>query len=338
VGDNGQGKTNFLEAIYVMAAGSSFRSAADKDLVNYEASNFVIKSSYDISDRSIDAMLRYDVNGLKSFTINNKKPLKFSQDRLKVVLFTPDDLFLVKGNPGRRRVFLDAVLKQLSAEYAGNLDKYVKILKKRNLLLKTEQTKSRAFGIINELFIDSAVKIIIPRINLVHKIEELARAIYSKNSTPGNDLKIKYALSFAVDSDKINLNILQNALQKHLQNNREKEAVRRQTLAGPHLDDINFYHNDRLARIHASQGQQRNMVISVKLAEIQVIKNICGCYPIFLLDEVLAELDEEKRFKLLWYLEKASFQTYLTSVHFEEKELPHQSIVQIKEGSLIRKE
>jgi len=337
IGDNAQGKTNLLEALFVLATGNSFRNATDNNLINYDSEAYTIKSKYQILDRSLESMLRFDRNGLKNFTINHKKPYKNNQDRLKVVSFTPDDLFLVKGSPSKRRAFLDFLLKQIAPDYLFNLDNYVKVLKKRNLLLKNGQTNSKTFNIVNDLFIENAIKIIIQRVNITTLLDETARAIYKQLNLDNYDLKIRYAMSFVVDSDKINLDVLRNALSNDIHKKLDKEINRKKTLVGPHLDDINFYHYNRIARIYASQGQQRNIVVCTKLAEIFVFQKIKGYYPVFLLDEVLAELDEAKRTLLLENLAQADFQTFLTSVHFDDINVNRNSICLVKDGCLFRK-
>ncbi len=338
VGDNAQGKTNLLESIFVLATGNSFRNATDSNLMNYEAEGYTIKSSYIISERCFEASLQYQVNGYKNALINNKKSSQKHSDRIRVVLFTPDDLFLVKGSPSKRRSFLDFILKQVSTEYIFNLDNYLDILKKRNLLLKREQTTGKAFAVINEVFIENAIRLVIQRINFVNILDDINRAVFREINGGENEIKIRYALSFAIDSDKINVAVLQDALRKNIENNLKNEIIRRKTLAGPHLDDLNFYQDGRLARTFCSQGQQRNLAISLKLAEMYAFKKIKGSYPIFLLDEVLAELDEKKRSLLIRHLQKADFQTFLSSVDFENIEDGEASIFLIKAGRLIRKE
>ncbi|PKM78762.1 MAG: hypothetical protein CVU90_00335 [Firmicutes bacterium HGW-Firmicutes-15] len=337
VGDNAQGKTNLLEAIFVLSTGNSFRNAIDSNLLNYEAEGYIIKSNYIISDRCIEASLQYQINGYKKALINNKKSSQKHIDRLRVVLFTPDDLFLVKGSPSKRRSFLDFILKQLSNEYIFNLDNYAGILKKRNLLLKKEQTTGKAFEVINEVFIENAIRLVIQRINFVNILDDINRSVFREINGGMNDIKIRYALSFAIDSDKINVAVLQDALRKNIEKNMKSEVLRRKTLTGPHLDDLNFYQDGRLARTFSSQGQQRNLAISLKLAEMYAFKKIKGSYPLFLLDEVLAELDEKKRSLLIKHLQEADFQTFLTSVDFENND-DRASIFLIKEGRLIRKE
>ena len=336
-GDNAQGKTNLLEAIYVLSAGNSFRNSNDKQLINYHASRYKIKASYSYQERIFESALLFDEQN-KTFTINNKKTPHNNQERIKVVLFNPDDLFLVKGAPSKRRAFLDFILQQLSSDYAYNLTNYVKILKKRNLLLKTEQTNKQSFTIINQLFIENAIKVIIQRINLVNLLDEIARPLFREINGSQNQIKIRYALSFPVESDKINLNILQSALAEQLEKRIGDEINRKKSLVGPHLDDINFYLDGRVARIFASQGQQRNLVICLKLAEVYAFQKVKGYYPVFLLDEVLAELDESKRFLLMDHLNRADFQSFLSSVNLGPIDKYNANIFYVKDGQLIRKE
>jgi len=338
IGDNAQGKTNLLESIFVMATGNSFRTATDANLVNYENAGFALSANYLIFERELEARIEYRLNQAKLFVINNKKCNQNHKDRIRVVLFTPDDLFLIKGSPGKRRAFLDFILKQLSGDYLYNLDNYNAILKKRNLLLKKEQTSDKSFKIINELFVENATRLIIQRINFVNLLDEITQPSYKEINQGNNELKIRYAISFSVDSDKINTEVLQNALRKHMEENLHQEINRRKTLVGPHLDDINIYQDQRLARTFASQGQQRNMAISLKLAEMYAFRKVKGFYPVLLLDEVLSELDEGKRNMLIKHLRQAEFQTFLTSVNIDNIDKSNEARFMVKEGRLLRKE
>jgi DNA replication and repair protein RecF len=205
VGDNAQGKTNLLEAIFVIATGSSFRAGTFNNLIKDGSQKFILKAQHQIDKRLIESSLEYGQHLPKIFKINNKKTPPDNIDRLRVVLFDPGDLYLIKGNPLQRRNFIDFILKQISAEYFYNLDEYVKILKKRNFLLKKEQTKSRTFNIVNELFIEKAARIIIARINFVSLLENMVNPIYREINQYDSHLKIRYAVSFPIDSDKIRL-------------------------------------------------------------------------------------------------------------------------------------
>lgn len=335
VGNNAQGKTNLLEAIFVIATGSSFRSGTFNNLIKDGSNKFTLKAQHQLDKRFIESTIEYGKNQPKVFKINNKKTTLDNTDRLRVVLFDPDDLYLIKGNPLQRRNFIDFILKQISAEYFYNLDEYAKILKKRNFLLKKEQANSRTFNIVNELFIEKAASIIIARVNFINLLEKIVNPIYQEINHQDSSLKIRYAVSFPIDSDKIRLDILSNALNKHINEKMDKEIFRRTSLFGPHVDDINFYQEEKLARYFSSQGQQRNIVISLKLAEIQIYKKIKGFHPVFLLDEVLAELDHEKQQHLMNYLKYASFQSFLTSVSPGRIDTADVKIVSIENGSLV---
>lgn len=338
IGENAQGKTNILEAIYVLGSGTSFRSNTDCQLLNFDANDFFIKARYHYLERIIDAEIKYDLNRKKNIIINSKKTGQNHIDRLRVVLFTPDDLYLIKGSPLKRRKFIDFLLKQISKDYNYFLENYSKILKKRNLLLKREQANTKTFKLLNEVFIETSARIIMDRINLVNIIDETTDSIYKKINENQHALKIRYALSFPVDSGKINLDILKENLNKQIKINLDNEKIRKKSLVGPHLDDINIYQDEKLARQYASQGQQRTIAVSLKLAEIFTFKKIRDYYPVFLLDEVLAELDENKKKKLVDYLLRADFQSFLTSVELQEINSRHATIFLVENGCLKRKE
>lgn len=341
VGENAQGKTNLLEAIYVLATGNSFRTHNDRHLINDQAESYELRSTYELEGRCFENSVAYSAATGKMMTFNGRKSHQNHPDRLRVVLFTPDDLYLVKGSPSRRRFFLDFLLKQTGGEYGYYLDNYVKILKKRNYLFKNNQANSRAWEITTELFIEHAARVILSRIQMVQRLDELAAPFYQNISgEQGSGLKIRYALSFPVENGKINLDILKLSLFNHLKQVQEQERLRRSSLTGPHLDDLNLYLNDHVARQFASQGQQRNIVVSLKMAEIMAICQAKGEYPIFLLDEVLSELDNERQNRLISYLEGASFQSFLTTVNLENYRFNQYkaSISRISSGQLLRKE
>lgn len=338
IGNNAQGKTNFLEAIYLLSNSSSFRSANDDNLINYQEEAYYINAQYCFNERCLDSEVSYNKkNGKKIFKVNRKTTNYKNDDRLRIVLFTPDDLFLVKGTPSKRRFFIDFILKQLSREYSYNLENFKKILNKRNFFLKEGKANTNAFEVINGLFIENSVKLIIQRINLINLMDKLLQDIYPSLVSINTPIKIKYALSFSINCEKINIAILKDEMRRHIENNIKQEINRRKTLIGPHLDDINFYINNRSAKIFASQGQQRNIAISVKLAEVYVCKQVKGYYPIFLLDEVMAELDHLRKQSLFNLLVEADFQSFITSVSLDQIETASTKLHVFENGELRTK-
>ncbi|WP_054696052.1 DNA replication/repair protein RecF [Syntrophomonas palmitatica] len=280
IGANAQGKTNILESIYVLAHTNSFRTHNDRNLVNYHSRFFRLKAHYCLGERYLEAYLFYDSERGKEYKINNHKALQHHEDRLRVVLFTPDDLYLVKGSPDKRRGFMDSLLKNLYPQYSYYHNNYGKILKKRNLLLRSGTYEPSSFKIINELYVENAVQIILARIKLIHSLEENS-LLHCRDMNEEGIVKIRYALSFPVISGKINLDIVRESMLNALREKYPEEVRRKTSLIGPHLDDMHIYLNDRIARDYASQGQLRTLAVSLKLAEIHTMRAITGFYPVF---------------------------------------------------------
>lgn len=337
-GANGQGKTNLLEAIFVLATGSSFRRGYDINLTQYKTEGYALGARHSLDGRDICTELLYSVNFDKRYLINKKRSRHNHKDRIRVVIFTPDDLLLIKGSPSKRRAFLDFALKQISNEYLYDFDNYISVLNKRNNYLKKNQTEGSAFKIINEVFVEKAVRVIVQRLHFVGVMEEICQPIYNLINQSRGEMKLKYALSFEIESDKINMDVLQAALRQQMEALQGEERKRRKTLVGPHLDDINIYKDGRAAKIYASQGQQRNMVICLKITELFAFHKVKGFYPMLLLDDVLSELDDDKKKVLIKFLQTADFQTFLTAVNLEGIEHNGTAQYQLEEGRVERKE
>lgn len=312
LGNNAQGKTNFLEAVYLLASGVSFRSVPDKDLIRLGKNQFFIQATYHYLNKKHSISLQYTLGKRKWFTINNKR-YALTQDRLAAVLFTPDDLYLIKGPPQKRRAFLDNLLKNLSPEYRTFLENYEKLLNRRNAILKDDLPDPGMLKALDHVFSLTAAQITLARLNLMKILDELTLRFY--NLVGGNEtLQMKYALTFNLSGGKVNLESIREMVAQGIQDISLRERQRKITLIGPHRDDINFYLDQKNARIFASQGQQRNIVVALKLAEVEVFRRIRGTYPVLLLDEILAELDIGRRATILDFLTNSSFQTFMTSV------------------------
>jgi len=333
VGNNAQGKTNFLEAIYLLTSGSSFRTGHDKDLVRIGQNHFSVQAVYHYLDKHYSVALQYTVGKRKQLTINNKRHTLF-HDKLTAILFIPDDLFLIKGSPHRRRAFLENLLKNLSPEYKTFSENYDHLLNRRNTILKNYPVDFNMLHALDHVFAVTAAQVILARLNILKLLDELTQQYYMLLG--GNEsLNLKYALTFPLPGGKVNLEAIIDVISENLQAVRPKEIQRRTTLIGPHRDDINFYLDQNNARIFASQGQQRNVVVALKMAEVETFKRIRGTYPIFLLDEVLAELDLKRRTKLLELLQKSPFQTFMTSVDSSLFSEINGKIIWLEEGRLL---
>jgi DNA replication and repair protein RecF len=334
LGDNAQGKTSFLEAVFMLGNAVSFRGTGDRDLIRYGAAGYHIGADYESRGMDGQILLDYDGElGKKQLKINHK-PANFRAERLpRFVVFTPDDLALIKGSPGKRRRFLDNIIRQLAEGYAHYLDNYQQLLRRRNELLKGERAED-IIQDINPLFCECAVKIILARLHFLHLLGREWSRIMPQLSGAGLSQELKYALSFPLAGEAVSPETLLQAMQKNAAERWPLEKKRHLSLIGPHLDDVNIYLDDKPAKNFASQGQQRNMVVGLKLAEIALCRQQQGQAPIVLLDEVLSELDEQKRQNLVSHLQDMQCQTFLTAVNLEREEIIKAVVIRIRHGEL----
>lgn len=292
-GDNAQGKTNILEAIYFCSMGRSHRIKQDSRLINFdskEAHIRVFTEKEKLTDR-IDVHLRKDEK--KGIAVNGI-PIKRLNELLGTfytVIFSPEDLSLIKNAPSERRRFIDMELCQLSNVYYYDLQQYYKVLKQRNNLLKRlikePSLKDTVFIWDNQL-VDFGKRIIRERMDFCKKLEEFASENH-RLITGGNEkLKIEYKPNCDIEN-----------FEEKLVSSLERDIFTGSTNYGPHKDDMSFFVNGSDVRIFGSQGQQRTAALSMKLAEIDIIKSETGVTPVMLLDDVLSELDEKRQNFLL---------------------------------------
>ena len=308
VGNNAQGKTNLLESIYVCAMGKSFKNIKEKLLINFNCDYSTLSLNFETlaGKKSIDVILS---NQTKKTVKINKLPIsKLTQliGSLNVVLFSPDELKLVKEVPEDRRRFLDISISQFDKAYMFDLIKYEQILKQRNCVLKSNystETKKEQLKIWTTQLISVAVKIINKRVNFINKLNLIAKKVHEEIKE-NEDLTIFYSFDYQEKGIK-------EYLEKIFANNIDKEIEMKHTLFGPHRDDIIFKINNNDCKYFASQGQQRTVALSLKLALMEIIKEYNNEYPILLLDDVLSELDDDRQLKLLNITKK--YQTLITS-------------------------
>lgn len=307
-GDNAQGKTNILESVYYCATGRSHRTNNDKELVSFGEEfghiRLFIRDDYGRSDR-IDINIRS--NGKKGIGINGLSVKKIGEllGVLNVVIFCPENLQLVKSGPGERRRFMDMELCQIDKLYYYNLKQYYKVLKQRNNLLKSIKAPNDTLDIFDMQLSEYGSQIIKQRADFIDKISETAANIHSVITDNAEKLRLEYKP-----------NVQPGSFYKKLEQNREKDILYGNTSVGVHKDDIVFYINDINARDFGSQGQQRTACLSVKMAEIELIKQEKNQYPVLLLDDVLSELDKKRQTYIINNI--SDVQTIVTSTGIDE--------------------
>ncbi len=295
-GNNAQGKTNAVEGIYLFSRGKSFRARDDGELVSFGKEGFNISISYE--SKNGEESLEYSLFGKERRRKKNGYRLKSVKEMVgsfKAVLFSPDDLSLVKDSPEKRRSFLNVAASQCYEPYLGFYYNYKKALDNRNRLLKDI---SKGFYVDDkellswsEYLATYAAYICSFRKDYVARTEKYAREIMKEIS----DGKEEISLSYKTDAEGNDKKELEEEYARLLTKNLGKETAAGITLYGPHHDDLEIYINGSLARSFGSQGQQRSIVLALKLSEGEINREMGGEYPVFLFDDVLSELDEARR-------------------------------------------
>jgi len=330
IGKNAQGKTNILESIFLLSDLKSPRTSSLLDLINFDSDGFTINATIIKNNTEIELDFSCNLDKKKELKINKvKSSTKDFKLIVKTVLFSTKDLLLLRGTPQDRRDWLDRAISQIYPAYYERLAKYEKIRVQKNNLLKSDYIDETLLEIYNEQLAITGANIIFLRKKFLKEIESLA---CKKHQIISNDEQLSLSYSCPEnDIDEIS-NYLKNKLIEH----RSEEFGRRQACVGPHRDDISLQINGIDAVKFASQGQQRTIVLSLKLGELEIIQNKTGYAPILLLDDVLAELDESRQNYLLKSIDK-NVQTIITSVDtvlFEEEFLKDVKIYSIKNGNL----
>ncbi|MBS4007651.1 MAG: DNA replication/repair protein RecF [Clostridium sp.] len=320
VGANGQGKTNLLESISFLASGSSFRTHHESEFVFWGKKSCLVSGIVNNRFGKQTQQVCYE-SEKKRKIFKNENVLterKKYLGQLIPVMFTPEDLTLVKGQPQIRRRFLDEEIAKVSPVYEYELGRYQQIVKQRNFLLKKYREKiigSQEIESWNEQLVMQAVKILTKRMAALHRISLLARLAHRKLTGSRENLQINY-LSLSAYQENSHPEQIRQSLLESLEKRKQEEVRWGQTLVGPHRDDILFFINGKNAKMYASQGQQRTIVLALKLAELEYVKGEMGEYPVLLFDDVFSELDESRRRFLVETIE-GRVQTFITGTEAE---------------------
>ena len=292
-GNNAQGKTNIIESVFLCAYGKSFRAKKDKELIKFDKDICNVEVSYSKVDR--DGTIKAEINEKKTFFVNGVKQNKISDiiGKINVVIFTPDDIEIIKDGPQKRRRFLDMMISSLRPNYLHLLNSYNKVLEQRNNFLrqiKLENKNPAMLDIWDEQLSEYSFKIYEYRKYFIEKIENSIEDIHSLITKCGKeDIKIKY-----ISNSKNKESFLEN-----LKKSRSVDIKRGFTATGVHRDDFMIYINSRPVSIFGSQGQQRTAILTLKLCELKIVKEEIGDTPILLLDDYMSELDEKRRTSFL---------------------------------------
>jgi DNA replication and repair protein RecF len=312
VGDNAQGKTNLLESIYVSSLGRSFRTTKDKEMIRFEQPFARILATYSTEDQEKKVDIAFSKEGKKEIKVNNIKVEKMTEmlNHFYVVVFSPDDLKIVKEEPEKRRSFIDRELCKMRISYLNNLVQYKKVLMQRNAYLKSDNKDRQAMQVWDDTLSQYGARVILQRQTFVQEINEISREIHKKITQGKEQLEIRYQPSVKPDPEG-DLNQLIKKIQKKLADSYKSDIYAGNTSIGPHKDDLLILINGIAARQYGSQGQQRTAALSMKLAEIHLIEKEKGEKPILLLDDVLSELDGDRQKYLIQALSES--QLFITA-------------------------
>lgn len=314
IGKNAQGKTNFLEAIYFLSLTRSHRTRLDKELIHFQEKE--LRVSGNLQRPTGVVPLEIDLSSKGRVTkINHLKQAKLSDyiGVMTVVLFAPEDLQLIKGAPSLRRKFIDIDLGQIKPVYLSDLSNYNHVLKQRNTYLKTAEKVDIDFlAVLDEQLADFGSRVMEHRLDFIANLEKEADRYHYTISDGLEHLKIHYLSSVPFDKKSD----IKEQFLKTLEKNHKRDIFKKNTGAGPHRDDLEFFINDMPANF-GSQGQHRSLILSLKMAEIELIKNVTGDYPILLLDDVMSELDNYRQTELLKMIIAKNVQTFITTTSLE---------------------
>ena len=332
MGDNAQGKTNILEGIYYCAFARSHRTSKDRELINWRYDNALLSVTVgrERLDKRIDISILKD--GKKAIQINKIKIKKIGElfGNFNVVMFSPEDLKIIKDSPGVRRKFIDMELCQLNPKYYYNLVQYNKVLNERNSILRNRNINKDILEVYDMQLVEFGYNIIIDRLEYIQKLNKYSAKIHSDITSGKEKIEFKY-ISTIKDLESIKENFY-----SLLEKNRSRDCERGITSIGPHRDDFTVLINDIDTKSYGSQGQQRTAVLTIKFSSLKIIKELTGEHPVLLLDDVLSELDFSRKRYILSTI--GDIQTIITCTGIEDlyEYLDDKSkVFKVKDGEIL---
>ena len=332
IGKNAQGKTNLLESIFYCCIGKSFKSIKDKDLIRFGCEEGYINLKAERKYRELKIEVKLSKSHKKTILINSLPIRRIGEliGEINVVFFSPNELKLVRESPDERRKFMDIDISQTNKRYFYNLSRYEKILANRNKLLKTSDNLEyvkETIDIWDRALVQTAQKIAFERKKFIEEIMPYTEKAQTYLSGGKEKIERNYACGCGVKLDEK----FEENMDKLLKKNKEKDFKLGYTTIGVHRDDIDIFLNDVEVKNFGSQGQQRTVALSLKLAELESMFNRTGEYPILMLDDVFSELDAERQARLLKFVDRT--QTFITCT--DDKKITGK-VFEIASGKIIK--
>ncbi|MBR2546624.1 MAG: DNA replication/repair protein RecF [Eubacterium sp.] len=334
-GQNAQGKTNLIESLYISSIGRSFRTAHDSEMIRFGEEGAYIKviAEKEYTDTKVEIFLKSDSRKAVKKDGNTVRKTADLLDNIIIVIFSPDDLRIVKDEPEKRRRFIDRELSQIKPAYFDSYMHYRRALMERNSYLKNDKIDRSMLDIWDDGLIRYGALLMSYRKEFVKELSEISGNIH-KNITNGKEsMSIRYDPDIDIAGD---INTQQEFIERQLTASRENDIRRRTTTRGPHKDDISFITDNINVRNFGSQGQQRTSALSLKLAELEIIKKETGENAVLLLDDVMSELDEERREYLIRALSEN--QIFITTTDIDDslmRAYPDAKIIRVEEGRIV---
>ncbi len=328
-GDNAQGKTNIIESIFVCSLGKSFRAKKDKELIKINEQNCSIEIDFEKSDR--DGKILFSIGNKKNIYLNEIKIKKLSEllGNINTVIFTPDDINILKGGPQNRRKFLDIMISQLRPKYMHVYSLYIKTIEERNLYLKKiklENANETLLEIWDNQLIEYGKIISDYRYEFIEKIKNKIKNIHKNITGNKEEINIEYI------SDCLN----KENYKKMLLERRKLDIIKGFTTRGIHRDDFNIFINEIPVNIYGSQGQHRTAMLSLKLSELKVINDEIGENPILLLDDFMSELDNKRINNFLETIEDTQvIITCTDKINIKNKDFNDKKIFKVINGEVF---
>ncbi len=328
VGFNAQGKSNFLESLYLLAFASSFRTAALTEIVQWGATIATVEGYFGYK-HNVPLSLKFGIykNGKRQAIVNQEHQKRLSNyiGYIKLVCFTPKDLLMLTGQPSDRRQFIDLLLTQSYPRYYSLLQNYQRLIKQRNALLKNlkKRTGSQPAQELDEL--DSwdaqlsqlGAQIIKRRQLVLADLSRLLHGTHASVSLMAEKIDLIYRSNLSEDISQMGLSDLEQSLAKQLKSKKTSDILHGYTSVGPHRDDLSFVLNGHELKFFGSQGQIRTVALALKIAEMKYLSDLFNEPPILLLDDVFSELDIKRQQALIEHIQQPGIQTFLTTTHLE---------------------